>query len=99
VTNIIEVALNKKLENLTQQLDTADQKARYVTLQWQSDKSRFKEQMDAKKTDIDELTNRLIVMENRVRLAEQMNRDKFLIQKSSEAAVEEEISEVCTKNM
>lgn len=61
--NLAEVMLQKKIKTLTKQLEVADQKSRYVTMQWQADKARFKDMLDMKKSEMDDLMNRLIVME------------------------------------
>ena len=61
--NLVEVMLHKKINSLVKQLETADQKSRYVTMQWQADKARFKETLDSKKAEMEDLMNRLVVME------------------------------------
>ena len=61
--SLAEAMLHKKIHSLTKQLEVADQKSRYVTMQWQADKAKFKETLDSKKNEMDELGHRLAVME------------------------------------
>ena len=63
--SLAEAMLHKKINSLTKQLEVADQKSRYVTMQWQADKAKFKETLDSKKSEMDELGHRLAVMEVR----------------------------------
>ncbi|KAJ1399100.1 hypothetical protein B484DRAFT_438265, partial [Ochromonadaceae sp. CCMP2298] len=73
------VALTKKNSVLSRQVQLAEQKSRSVTVQWTQDKIRHKEDRTAKLLEISELEARLLVMEKKARLSEQVIRDRNMV--------------------
>eukprot|EP01034_Spumella_vulgaris_P021525 gene21525-27560_t len=83
--NVVQMMLQKKIVNLKKQLDMSDQKARSATLQWVSDKVRYKEENDSLRGEKDLLNTKMIILDKQVRQNEQMLRDKYMIEGGKEA--------------